>query len=134
MLRRTKPRIAYSTVFAIAPLMIVAVAIAGGALGVASGAHEDHIVEDRIIGSIAHSAGPQAADMVRATVDTSFQSRQGSIVAQIAGWATFVLAASGLLLAVQNALNRIWHVAPRKQGIWQTVRNRIASMAGSVLN
>jgi membrane protein len=120
--------IAYSTVFAIAPLIIVAVAIAGGALGIASGGHGHHIVEDRIIGSLAQSAGPQTADMVRATVDTGFQSRQGSIVAQIAGWVTFVLAASGLFLAVQNALNRIWHVTPEKQGIWLTVRNRIASM------
>jgi membrane protein len=120
--------IAYSTVFAIAPLIIVAVAIAGGALGVASGGHGHHIVEDRIIGSVAQSAGSQTADMLRAIVDASFQSRQGSTIAQIAGWLTFVLAASGLFLTVQKALNRVWHVTPEKQGVWLTLRNRIASM------
>jgi membrane protein len=122
--------IAYSTVFAIAPLIIIAVAIAGGALGVASGGgHGHHVAEDRIIGSIAQSAGTQTAEMVRSIVDASFRSRQGSIVAQIVGWVTFVIAASGLFASVQNALNHVWHVTRKKQGPWVTIRRRLAAMA-----
>ncbi|GAC1459953.1 MAG: hypothetical protein PVSMB8_15340 [Vulcanimicrobiaceae bacterium] len=51
-----------------------------------------------------------------------------SIVAQIVGWVTFVLGASGLFVALQDALNTIWDAHPKRQGIWQTIRDRVASV------
>jgi membrane protein len=123
--------IAYATVFAIAPLIIIAVAIAGSVLGVAGGGG-NRSVEDNLINSISSSAGPQTGAMVRTLVETSLKNHQGSIIAQIAGWITFILGASGLFLTLQNAINHVWHVTPDKQGIWLTVRNRVAS-AGMLL-
>lgn len=124
--------IAYATVFAIAPLLIVAIAIAGQVLGIANGGHGHHIVEDKLIGVISGSAGTQAGATVRQMVDAAYKSHQGSVVAQIAGWVMFVIAASGLFGALQNALNRVWHAQPKQQGIWRTVRDRLAS-AGMLL-
>lgn len=119
--------IAYSAVFAIAPLLIVAIGIAGDVLGIARGGHQHHVVENQLIGALASSAGTQTAQSVRAIVDTSFASHQGSIIAQILGWITFALAASGFFLSVQNALNKVWHADPHGNGFLLTLRNRMAS-------
>ena len=124
--------IAYSTVFAIAPLLVVAIAIAGEAFGVANGGHGHHIAEDRLIGAISSSAGAQTGATVRQMVDAAYRSHQGSVVAQVLGWVMFVIAASGLFGALQNALNRVWSAKPKQQGIWLTIRNRVAS-AGMLL-
>lgn len=121
--------IAYSAVFAIAPLLIVAIGIAGQVLGFARGGHQHSAVEDQLIGLIGSSMGSGTAQSVREIVDASFKSHQGSILAQVIGWATFLLAASGLFLALQNALNKIWHVEPKHAGIVLTIRNRLASAA-----
>jgi membrane protein len=119
--------IAYSVVFAIAPLMIVAIGIAGQALGIAGTAHPHGLVEDRLVAGIGRTLGASTAQSLRQIVDLSFASHQGSVLAQVIGWATFVLAASGLFLALQTALNAIWHVTPSARGIWPMLRDRLAS-------
>ncbi len=119
--------ISYSTVFAIAPLIVVAVAVAGDVLGLANGGHGHHLVEDQLIGAVSRSAGPQTGAAVRDMVDSAYRSHQGSMLAQVLGWIMFVVAASGLFLSLQNALNHIWHVQPKHQGIVGTLRNRGAS-------
>lgn len=121
--------IAYSTAFAIAPLIIIAIAIAGSLLGVTDGGHGHHVIEDELVGAIASSAGRETATLVRQMVDSMFSSHQGSVLAQTAGWATFAMAASGLFMTLQTALNDVWHVKPKQQGLWVTVRARAASAA-----
>lgn len=119
--------IAYATVFAIAPLIIVVIAIAGTLIGVTNGGHGHHIVENQLIHSLQGIAGARVADMVRTLVDTNFSSRQGSVIAQILGWITFLLAASNLFLTLQSALNVIWRAKPKESGLWLTIRNRLSS-------
>jgi membrane protein len=105
--------IAYSAVFAIVPLLIVGIGIAGQAL---------------MIAGLASAVGSKTADAVRQMVDASFASHQGSMLAQLLGWITFAIGASGLFLALQNALNKIWHVSATG-GIVLTIKNRAISIA-----
>jgi membrane protein len=52
-------------------------------------------------------AGTQAvADLIQAT----FNQRSKGFLASIVGWVLFAVAATGLIVAIQNALNTIWHV------------------------
>ncbi len=119
--------IAYAAVFAIAPLLIIGIGIAGEALNVTRGGHEHHVVENRLIGLLAGAVGNDAASSIRTIVDRSFASHQGSVIAQFAGWAAFAIAASGLFLTLQNALNAIWHAKP--SGGWlRTLRDRLVSL------
>jgi membrane protein len=120
--------IAYSAVFAIAPLVIVGIGVAAQVLSIALGPHQHHVVEDRLIGFIAASIGSDSAQFIRQVVDRLFASHQGSVIAQILGWLTFIIAASGLFLSLQTALNIIWHVQPAK-GFLRGIRDRIASIA-----
>ena len=118
--------IAYSAVFAIVPLLIVGIGIAGQALVIARGGHQHRLVEDQLIAKLGSAVGASTAQSVRDMVDASFASHQGSTIAQIVGWITFAIGASGLFLALQNALNRVWHAAP-PAGLVLTIRNRLIS-------
>jgi membrane protein len=120
--------IAYSAIFAVVPLLIVGIGIAGQALVIARGGHQHHVVEDQLIAGLAAAVGSKTAESVRQMVDASFASHQGSVLAQVLGWITFVIGASGLFLALQNALNAVWHAAPTGS-LMLTIRNRIISMA-----
>lgn len=118
--------IAYFTLFAIAPLVIVVVEIAGLFLGHHQAALNETYRE------IARTAGPGAAAVVGSIVTATFQHRSAGTIAQIAGWIVFVIAAVGLFSAIQDALNTVWDVQPAKRSIGQTVKDRLFSF-GMVL-
>lgn len=123
--------IAYASLLSIAPLLIVGIGIAGEALKIAYGGHQHHAVEDRLVGLLAQAVGSTAADGIRAIVDSAFASHRGAVLAQLVGWATFVLGASGLFLTLQTALNAVFHAKP-VEGWWRTLRDRVLSL-GMVL-
>ncbi|GAC1546882.1 MAG: YihY/virulence factor BrkB family protein [Candidatus Velthaea sp.] len=130
---RLAAALAYSTIFSIAPLFIIVIAIAGTVLGLQNGGHGHHIVEDQLIAQIRLRAGAQAAESIRALVTASFSKTSQGIVAQIIGYVMFLIGASGVFVALQDSLNTVWHVEPAgKQSIWTMVRERIASL-GMVL-
>jgi membrane protein len=107
--------LSYTTIFALAPLLVVLLAVAGTS------------IEARLIAIVQHAAGSAAAQSVRELVDASFAHRGQSIVAQIAGWVMAVVGAGSVFAALQGSLNTIWHVAPRKTTLRTAVRDRLAS-------
>ena len=126
---RLAAALSFTTIFAIAPLLIIIIAIAGSVIAATVGHGHGHGgVRDQLLGAIQASAGKEAADTVRQMVSASFDKPRQSLIAQIVGWITLVLGAAGLFAALQDALNTVWHVDPPKKGIWLTVRDRIASI------
>src|ERR1700694_3825300 len=126
---RLAAALSYTTIFAIAPLFIIIIAIVGYLIGIANGTgHGHHVIEDKMLAAIQSSAGQGAADAVHEMVKLSFDKPRQSIVAQIVGWITLVLGAAGLFAALQDALNTVWHVDPPKKGLWPAIRDRIASI------
>jgi membrane protein len=130
---RLAAALSFSTIFSIAPLIIIVIAIAGTVLGLHGGLeHPRGSVEAGLLSQIRAHVGQQAADSVRDMVAANFSKPHQGIVAQIIGWVTFVVAASGVFASLQDSLNTVWHVEPAKQSLWLTVRQRIASL-GMVL-
>lgn len=125
---RLAAALSYTTIFAIAPLFIITIAIAGYAIGVTNGGHGHHVVESQLLGSVQASAGKEAADTVRQMVTASFNKPRQSIVAQVVGWITLLLGAAALFAALQDALNTVWHVEPPKKGLAIAIRDRLASI------
>jgi len=126
---RLAAALSFTTIFAIAPLFIIVIAVAGYALGVVNGSGHGHsVVEEKLLAAIRQSAGTGAADAVRAMVAASFNRPRQSIVAQVVGWVTLVLGAAGLFAALQDALNTIWHAEPPKVPILAAIRDRLASI------
>jgi membrane protein len=128
---RLAAAIAYSTMFAIAPLLIITIAIVGAVLGFAGTAHPHTAVENALMLQISRAAGPEAAQMVRGMVDASFGKPRQSILAQVIGWIVFVIGASSVFVALQDALNTVWDAQPppAHRNVLVMVRDRMTSVA-----
>lgn len=112
--------LAYFAAFAIAPLIIVLVEIAGLVI-------QDHQrVLNMIFGYLQRDAGAGAGAVKQIVAATFNQPRKG-IVAEIVGWIVFIIAAVGLFGAVQFALNTVWDITPQKMTLKQTIRQRASS-------
>jgi membrane protein len=96
--------LAYYTLFAIAPVLLVATAIAGMAFG-------EEAVRGEIVGQLDQLVGREGAHAVQSLLEGASQRRAG-IVATVVGSVAFVIAATGAFLELQAALNTIWRVKP----------------------
>ena len=97
--------LAYYTLFAIAPILLVATAIAGMVFGAEA-------VRGEIVGQLDHLIGREGARAVQSLLEGASQRRTG-ILATVIGSITFVVAATGAFLELQGALNTIWRVKPK---------------------
>ena len=97
--------LAYYTLFALSPVLLVATAIAGLVFGAEA-------VRGEIVGQIQGLVGRQGAEAVQAMLESASRP-SASIPATIIGLATLFLGATGAFLELQTALNAIWRVKPR---------------------
>ena len=126
---RLAAALSFTTIFAIAPVLIIVIAISGTIIAATVGhGHGHSVVRDQLLNAIRASAGRGAGDAVNAMVDAAFNKPRQSVFAQIFGWVMLVAGAAGLFAALQDALNTVWHVVPPKKGLWVAVRDRLASV------
>jgi membrane protein len=100
--------LAYYTLFSLAPILIVAIAIAGLAFG-------PEAVRGEIVGQIEGLVGREGALAVQAMLEGAAKP-SSSVPATIIGVITFFLGATGAFLELQNDLDTIWRVKPRSRG------------------
>jgi len=111
--------IAYYTIFSIAPVLVIAIAVAGLAFG-ADAAH------GAIVDQLGGLMGAQSADAIQTMIKSASNHKSG-VVATILGIGTLIVTASGVFGQMQSALNLIWKAEP-KTGISRLVRARIVSL------
>ena len=112
--------IAYYTAFALAPVLVIAMAVAGLVFDRAQ-------VRGEILGQMGDMLGPAGAELIGVMLDAASRQRQ-SLLALVAGVAALLLAATGLFGELQYALNTIWDVAPRKgRGLRGLLKDRFVS-------
>ncbi len=112
--------ISYYTIFALAPILIVAIAIAGFAFGADA-------VRGEIVGQIQGLVGHSGAVAVQAMLEGASNHSSG-ILATVVGLLTLFLGATGLFLELQTALNLIWRVKPKTDaGVRGMLRQRAVS-------
>ena len=113
--------LAYYTLFAVGPILLIAIAIAGTVYG-------PDAVRGQIVGEISGLIGRQGAEAVQTILQSAHQNRTGS-VAVIIGTITLILGASGAFLELQHALNTIFRVKtdPKKSGLERLVLSRLRS-------
>ena len=100
--------LAYYTLFAIAPVLLVAIAIAGMVFGAEA-------VRGEIVGQLDHLVGRDGALAVQSLLEGASQ-RQAGVFATVVGSIAFLIAATSAFLELQVALNTIWRVKPRAGG------------------
>jgi membrane protein len=99
--------LAYYTVFSMAPLLIVILAIAGIIFDRVGGDSRHQILQ-QIYGTFGESGGKLVENMIN-----NANHQNSGIIATIIGFATLLLGAGGLFGQLQDALNTIWGVAPK---------------------
>jgi membrane protein len=113
--------LAYYTVFSLAPLVLIAIAIAGLVFG-------PKAAEGQIAGEIENAVGPAVAKAVQQTLKNAQDG--GSTTASIIGVIVLIFGASGVFVQLQDSLNTIWQVQPKNSGgIWAMVLHRLLSFA-----
>jgi len=113
--------LAFYTTVAVAPLLVLTIALAGTVFAEAD-------ARERVIGEIQRLAGSQASTAV-ATVQSPTATATGTL-ATLLGFATLVFGALGVFTNLQNALNSIWRVPPEPAGTWwHFLKQRLFSLA-----
>jgi membrane protein len=113
--------LSYYTVFSIAPVLIVAIAIAGIFLG-----HQ--AAQGKIVEQLSGLLGTDAAQMLQSAIGKAAQTRHG--LAAAIGIGTLLLGATGVMIELQDALNTVWKVLPKPGGgVKRFVRARIMALA-----
>jgi membrane protein len=100
--------LAYYTLFSLAPILVVAIAIGGLIFGAEA-------VRGEIVGQIQGMLGREGAEAVQAMLEGAARPST-SVAATAAGVVTFFLGATGAFLELQTALNAIWRVKPKDDG------------------
>ncbi|MGB3512561.1 MAG: YihY/virulence factor BrkB family protein [Microcoleaceae cyanobacterium] len=112
----------YHTLFSIAPLFIIAVAIAGFIFG-------ESAAEGELVTQLENFMGEQVAGTIEQLV-VNISRPQSGIIATLVGVATLFWGASNLFAQLKLALNVIWNVKPRpNSGIWVFIKDRLLSVA-----
>lgn len=114
--------LAYFAVFSLAPLLVIAIAIAGIVFG-------EEAARGQISAEITKLVGTEAATAIEGMVKTTSE-KGGSPIAAVIGVFTLLLGASGVFGQLKEAMNLIWDVEPtKKQGLLHTLKSRFVSLA-----
>jgi membrane protein len=113
--------IAYYTLFSIAPVLLVVVAIAGLAFG-------REAAEGAIVDQLSVMMGHQTAEALQGMIESAAKPREGTL-ATIVGIVVLIVATSGVFGEVQSAMNAIWKTkAPPHSTLTRLMRARLASL------
>jgi membrane protein len=112
--------LAYYSVFSIAPVLVIAIAITALVFG--------EQAQAKIIGEIDNTVGEGAAQAVQEIMRGAGNRRTG-ITATLIGIVTLLFGASGVFGQLQDSLNTIWRVMPqaRGTGFCQFIKDRFLS-------
>ncbi|MBC7944518.1 MAG: YihY/virulence factor BrkB family protein [Burkholderiales bacterium] len=118
--------LAYYTLFSIAPLLIIVIAVAGFFLGTEA-------AQGEILGQIRGLIGDEGAIAIQGLLKSASEPKQG-LIAGALGVLTLIIGATGAFAELQSDLDRIWRSPTTKteSGVWQMLRKRMLSF-GMVL-
>jgi membrane protein len=113
--------ISYYTVFSLAPLLVIVIAMAGAVFG-------RDAVQGQIAAQLSDLIGVQGAELVEGVVAAASNSDKG-LVAGLISLGVLMIGATTVFAELQSALDRIWHVpeAKKPHGIWAILRARLLS-------
>lgn len=114
--------LAFFTVFSIAPILVVVVAVVGLIIG-------ESAVQGELFAQLEDTLGADAAGVVQTAVVNSQIDQSGFLPALIGIVAT-VVGATTVFAQMQQSLNQIWDVAPRpkRNNLWVFIKSRLLSL------
>lgn len=119
---RLAAALAYYTIFALAPLLLIAIAVAAFFFDEAQ-------VRQNMLSQVGELVGDNGRQAIEAMIEGARKPATG-LIATAVGLLTLAIAAGGFFNQLQDALNTIWGVQPKPgRGIWGIVRDRFLSFS-----
>lgn len=100
--------LSYFTVFSLAPMLLIIIAIASVAFGRAA-------AQGRIVNEISGLIGHDGAEAIQGMIANASQSGS-TLAATIFGIAMLIFGATGVFVQLKESLNTVWHVEPKPMG------------------
>ncbi len=102
---RLAAALAYYTIFSLAPLLIIAIAIAGSIFG-------EEAARGEIVGQIQGLVGKSGAEVIETAIQNANKPATGTI-ASLISIVALLFGATGVFSQLRDALNTIWEVQPK---------------------
>jgi membrane protein len=113
--------VAFYTIFAIAPLFILVLALAGILFGHEAAQHE-------LYGQIEGLLGKNGSEAIQSILTAADKPKAGAWAA-IIGFATLFVGAGSVFIQLQQSLNAIWNVRPKASSMHAFIKQRLLSFA-----
>jgi membrane protein len=118
---RTGAALAFYTVFSLAPILLLSIAIAGAFFG-------QQAARGEIFEQIRDLIGPSGATAVESIIQNASTSGSGALTTAFSVL-TVIVGATTALVELKAGLDKIWDVPPeQRQGFWYFVRTRLLSV------
>lgn len=101
--RRLGASVAFYTLLSLAPVLVIAVAVAAVVYG-------QEAAQGRLASEIQGIAGSDVARSIQEIIIRAYQPRTG-VIATLLGLATLAFGASSIFVELHDAMNTIWHVS-----------------------
>ena len=113
--------ISYYTVFSLAPLLVIVIAVAGAVFG-------REAVQGEIVGQLQDLIGREGAIAVQGLIKSASEPAKGLVAGGIS-IVVLLVGATTVFAELQSALDRIWHVPEKAKpsGLWAVLRARVLS-------
>lgn len=113
--------VAYYAIFSLPALLIIITSIASAVLG-------KEAVDGKISGEIGNMIGPDAASGIQEMIANA-HTGGNSVMATIIGVVTLLFGSTGVFIALQKSLNRVWEITPdpKKGGFKALLMDRATS-------
>ncbi len=113
--------LAYYTAFSLAPVLIVAIAVAGLAFG-------QEAARGQIVYQLSSLVGTESAKAIQELLKSASAPGK-SLLASVIGIITLLIGATSVFSELQTSLDRIWRAPAlkRESGLWSLLRSRLLS-------
>ena len=112
--------LSFYTAFALSPLLVIVIAVAGVAFG-------EEQVQRALMEEISNLVGPESTEAIQSMLGSARPSTHGGLKAAI-GIATALILATGVFVEMQDGLNTIWRSPIQDgSGLWRFLRDRVLS-------
>ena len=114
--------LAYYTVFSLAPILVIVIAVAGAVFG-------QEAAQGEIVSQIRGLVGEEGATAIQSLIESAGRQGAGGR-ATLIGLLVLLFGSTSAFSQLQGALNKIWEVEPvALAGVWDVVRARFLSFA-----
>lgn len=113
--------LSYYTLFSIAPLLLIVIAVAGWFFG-------DDAARGELTAGMQGLMGEEGAKAIEDMIANAAEPKEG-LIATLIGVFVLILGATTVFGELQNSLDRIWRAPARETGgVWKLLRSRLLSI------